>query len=108
MADNHNVNNAALKLLERQLPALEYEKRRLRCTNHICNLGASAAIYGVNKDSMQDVLDATESQRVPARRRRATTSHEYRNISSAADARIESLQQATHSKVLTELEKLAA
>lgn len=37
IADNHNVNDAALEALSKRLPAINHRERRLRCANHISN-----------------------------------------------------------------------
>ncbi|EKG09199.1 HAT domain-containing protein [Macrophomina phaseolina MS6] len=115
VADGHTVNDAALEALSKQLPAINVKERRLRCTNHICNLGAAAAIYGVDRDCIQDVIEdvedeeRTHAQRTRRRHTAITTSQAKEgNVSEDSETRVQRLQEAMASKVLTELQKLAA
>ena len=63
MADSAQSNDAALRLLQEDLP-IEPSKQRLRCACHIINLVCKAILYGVDTDCMDDALehDETNSQ----------------------------------------------
>ena len=56
IADSANNNDAALDLLQPDLP-IQPSKQRLRCGCHIINLVAKAILYGCDIDCIEDALN---------------------------------------------------